>query len=430
MGCVVEAGWHYAQAGIVPPARNVRLDFGGGNGSLGGPAHVALPAAVNAHDHGRAISTLAAGVADDVLERWIPASQRVPCVDAGLEATVALARMARAGIAATQICHDAATLEAGISGAVAIAGAARKVGIRVEIALPVYDMNLDGYVSQEGRLLGLPASDMTGAAGSRAAAAPIVEQIAAVEEAASRAEGGGVTVAFHAVGLPWCSPALFSAVAERSMATGRRVFMHLLETGQQRRWADAAYDSRPLHMLDEAGLLSDRLACAHGVHLRDSEIALLAERGVTVSVNTSSNLRLASGIAAVPDFVRAGLRFGLGIDSFGWSDDPDPWSEARLCRLVHRGRGSDHSLDDSAVLTALSRGHRPGDLVLFDLDRLAPDRLEQADPLALILARGSSAQVTDLLVEGRPVMRAGRVLGVDAEASEAELRARLRLPAR
>ena len=53
---------------------------------------------------------------------------------------------------------------------------------------------------------------------------------------------------------------------------------------------------------------------AHGVHLTDAECALLAERGVTVAVNTACNLRLRSGVAPVGRFMRQGLRFGLGLD--------------------------------------------------------------------------------------------------------------------
>jgi len=75
--------------------------------------------------------------------------------------------------------------------------------------------------------------------------------------------------------------------------------MHLFETQAQREWADAVYPEGLVCRLDEIGFLSPRLTVAHGVWLKEDECALLAERGVTVSVNTSSNLRLRSGIAPV-----------------------------------------------------------------------------------------------------------------------------------
>ncbi|NJN36902.1 MAG: amidohydrolase family protein [Nitrospiraceae bacterium] len=72
--------------------------------------------------------------------------------------------------------------------------------------------------------------------------------------------------------------------------------------------------------LDRLGLLSPRLTVAHGVHLTEEECTLLAKRQVTVSVNTSSNLRLRSGVAPVSRFRRTGLGFGLGLDGMSFDD--------------------------------------------------------------------------------------------------------------
>ena len=57
-----------------------------------------------------------------------------------------------------------------------------------------------------------------------------------------------------------------------------------------------------VRFLDDIGLLSPRLTVAHGVHLTDEECGLMAERGVTVAINTACNLRLRSGVAPVGRF--------------------------------------------------------------------------------------------------------------------------------
>ena len=59
------------------------------------------------------------------------------------------------------------------------------------------------------------------------------------------------------------------------------------------------------------------------MHLREDECELLAEHGVIVSVNTSSNFRLRSGIAPVGQFLRTGVRFGAGLDAQPMDDDDD-----------------------------------------------------------------------------------------------------------
>ena len=77
--------------------------------------------------------------------------------------------------------------------------------------------------------------------------------------------------------------------------------MHLLETSYQRAWLDANYPGGIVRYLDAIGLLSPRLTLAHCAWARPDELALIAERGATISVNTSSNLHLRSGIAPLAE---------------------------------------------------------------------------------------------------------------------------------
>ncbi|MFP6735150.1 MAG: amidohydrolase family protein [Rhodospirillales bacterium] len=101
--------------------------------------------------------------------------------------------------------------------------------------------------------------------------------------------------------------------------------------------------------LDRIGLLSPRLTVAHGVWLRAAECELLAERGVIVSINTSSNLRLHSGIAPVADLIRAGVQIAIGLDAASIDDD-DGLREMRLTQLLHAGTGFDEVLSPARHL--------------------------------------------------------------------------------
>src|SRR5256885_433267 len=85
-----------------------------------------------------------------------------------------------------------------------------------------------------------------------------------------------------------------------------------------------------IRRLDEMGLLSERLTVAHGVWLRPDECELLAARGVTVSVNTSSNLRLGSGLGPVALFKSKRLAWAMGLDGMAFDDDEDAMRELRL----------------------------------------------------------------------------------------------------
>ncbi len=113
-----------------------------------------------------------------------------------------------------------------------------------------------------------------------------------------------VTVQYGPTGVQWCSTPLLEAIAQASADHDRPVHMHLLETRYQRAWADETHPEGIVRFLDDLGLLTPRLTLAHCVWARPDELSLLAERGVTIAVNTSSNLYLKSGIAPVADMLR------------------------------------------------------------------------------------------------------------------------------
>ena len=94
-----------------------------------------LPALSNAHDHGRGMRTTAFGAGDDALEVWIAALGREPATDPYLRAAVAFARMAEAGIATLNHCHNSADPARMVQEAEAVSRAARDVGLRVAFAV-------------------------------------------------------------------------------------------------------------------------------------------------------------------------------------------------------------------------------------------------------------------------------------------------------
>src|SRR5262249_54824212 len=141
----------------------------------------------------------------------------------------------------------------------------------------------------------------------------IASQLETVEQIAKHCESPRFTVQYGPVGMEWCSDALLAEVANAAAASDRRIHMHLLESRYQRGWTDREYADGRVARLGQLGLLSPRLTVAHGVWLRPEENKMLAGHGVTVSVNTSSNLRLKSGIARLAAMKEAGLSFAIGL---------------------------------------------------------------------------------------------------------------------
>ncbi len=374
--------------------RHRRIAFSGNRISAVAPGKpgegaglLALPALTNAHDHARAVKPVALGALELPLELWLAAIVGAPRVDPYLIGAVAFGRSALGG-AGSVMCHYVRP-QGGMSmvdEAREIARAAQDVGVRIAFAPSLRDRNAIAYGEDE-RVLPLVEEKDRAAVRSRLSPKPLppAEQVALVEEIGRAIESDLVTVQFGPAAVQWCSHALLSAIAERSAATGRRVHMHLLETRYQREWADREYPQGMLKFLDSIGLLSPRLSVAHAVWARPAELELLAERGVTISVNNSSNTLMQAACDG-------GRRAVTGID------EPAALEPGRLA-----------------------------DVLVLDYAALARDVIaEQLDELPLVLARATSRHIKALYVAGRQVLSEGRLTGIELAALEAQLVAQLR----
>jgi 5-methylthioadenosine/S-adenosylhomocysteine deaminase len=402
-----------------------------------GTGLLALPAPVNAHDHGYGIRPYDFGALDDALESWIPFMRLRPKTDPYLEALVAFGRIAASGCGATMHCHNSLNLAKLVDEAGAVVRAARDVGIRLGLSCPLLDTSPFVYGGLPELLPGLSAAERARVEALAPAYAPIGEQLAAVDAIARLHGSGMVDVQYGPIGPQWASDALLEAVAEASARTGRRIHMHLLESPRQRVWLDRRFPQGVVKYLDEIGFLSPRLGVAHGVQLRPDECELMAERGVILASNPSANLRLRSGVAPVEAIRKAGLSYAIGLDGTGIDDDQDIWREMRLFHLLHGGRGLDPAVPTAEIFdAAIRRGaavvNQPParDLVVVDYAALVEDAMfDDLDEAQLLLGRMTAGHVRGLVVGGRSVVEDGRLATVDFEAARRELVAQARASA-
>jgi cytosine/adenosine deaminase-related metal-dependent hydrolase len=411
----------------------------------GAAAQWIMPPLANAHDHARGVRPTSLGAFDLPLEMWLAVMTGAPVADPWLVVANALGRQALSGLGAIMVHYTRPQDPSRVAAELReVARAARTIGVRVAIAVALRDENALGYAPDAAVLAALPpeVAEAVRARLLRAPASPAA-QVALVEDLAAELDDPLVDVQYGPYGLEWCSEALLRLVAERSALTGRRVHMHLLESPIQRAYLDAAFPQGPLRFLDGIGLLSPRLSIAHAAHLRPEEMALLAERGVAVSINTSSNLNLRNGIAPAAEMHRRGVRLVTGLDGFSVDDDDDALRELRLNWMLHRGAGLEEGWPLPALVEASTLAGRevlgggrdatllaPGAAAdLLVLRRDAEDVLIPAEEPALLAQRATRAHVRRLVVAGREVVRDGRLTGLDLDAARAELDAQVRVGA-
>jgi cytosine/adenosine deaminase-related metal-dependent hydrolase len=400
--------------------------------------YLALPPLANAHDHLRAIRSVALGGWNLPFELWTLTQASAPKIDPYIAALVALGRSALGGCGSVMVHYTRPQGGRPIeSEAARIARAAELVGVRIAFAVALRDRNPLVYGDEAEILAGLPA-ELGEVLRSRARSPDVAEQIAAVRRVAETCASQTFDVQYGPVGPQWCSDKLLAAVAEASALDGRRVHMHLLETKAQKEWADAAYPGGVIRHLDALGLLSERLCVAHAVWAAPEELDLLALRRVRIATNPSSNLVLGSGIAPIAAAIARKVDVAMGLDGLSLDEDDDALRELRLLLLLHKGVGFERGLDQATALhcaagvgratlsalpaSATLEAGGPADVLLLDRSGLAPDPLSAAvGDLDLLFARARKEHIHSMIVAGRDVVIDGRLVGFDFAAAEREL---------
>lgn len=224
------------------------------------------------------------------------------------------------------------------------------------------------------------------------------------------------------------------------------LLIHLAEDRAEIERVREATGLSSISYLEELGILSERMLAAHVVWPTPEEIELLAERGVGVAHCPESNMKVAAGVAPVPAMLEAGVAVGIGTDGAGsnnnldlldeidtaaklhkvTSGDPTTMSAAEALGLATRGGARAIGLEDE--IGSIEAGKR-ADLIVLSAD--GPHQRPQPpdeNPYSLVVYSSRASDVRTVLVEGRVVVREGRVLTLDEPAifaKAAELRERL-----
>jgi cytosine/adenosine deaminase-related metal-dependent hydrolase len=232
------------------------------------------------------------------------------------------------------------------------------------------------------------------------------------------------------VGLAPCSPFSVSRELMRDAALlardkGVMLHTHLAENDEDVAYSLSRFGCRPGQYAEDLGWTGADVWHAHCVKLDSSEIELFSRSRTGIAHCPCSNCRLGSGIAPIRQLRDAGVRVGLGVDGSASNDAGNLAAEARMAMLLQRvARGADAMSAREALEIATLGGAQV--LGRNDLGQIAPGKradlavwdlrgVEAAgswDPVAALMLCGPT-RVRDLIVEGRQVVRDGRILTLD-----------------
>lgn len=213
------------------------------------------------------------------------------------------------------------------------------------------------------------------------------------------------------------------------------IHIHLHETAEEIRESLAAHNLRPIRRLQKLGLVGPGLIAVHAVHLTEDEIELLAEHGCHVAHCPSSNLKLASGIAPVPELHRRGVNVGLGTDGAASNNRLDIFGEMRLASLLAKGATGDptalpaHTVLEMATLNgarALGLDRRIGSLVkgkradMVAVGLARPELAPCYQPVSHLAYAVGCGHVSHVWVDGELLVEDGALTQLDARALAAK----------
>ena len=206
--------------------------------------------------------------------------------------------------------------------------------------------------------------------------------------------------------------------------------MHVSETKTENQDALRTRHMTPTRLIESLGVLDGWTLIAHGVWLDAADAKILKAHGTGVAHCPSSNMKLASGVAPVVQLLRVGIPVGLGTDGpAGSNNDFDLMEEMNLAADLQKVTANDPTVipAEQAVGMATILGARAAglekeigsletgkraDFITLRLDR--PHAVPLYNVYSQIVYALKGSDVEDTVVEGKPIVRAGRSLTLDA----------------
>jgi cytosine/adenosine deaminase-related metal-dependent hydrolase len=236
-----------------------------------------------------------------------------------------------------------------------------------------------------------------------------------------------------------CSEALLREVANRVRA-GARLHTHASEQLAECELVRAERGDDNIAYFGALGLLGPRSALAHCVHPSMRERHLLATSGAHVVHCPSSNLKLGSGLAPIPELLQQGISVALGADGAPCNNNLDGLLELRLAALLHKHRVGTDALPAPVALElatlggarAIGRADELGSLEVgkradvIVLDLFTPHGVPSPDPISQVVYAAQSRDVRHVFVDGRQLVADGvltSLTGLERGAVLAEARA-------
>lgn len=233
-----------------------------------------------------------------------------------------------------------------------------------------------------------------------------------------------------------CTPEILREASSLAVEYDVPLHIHISETLQEVENNREEFGMPVVPYLKKQNIFDAKVIAAHCVHIDEGEIQTLLHHKAGVAHNPSSNLKLASGFAPVGKMLEEGLNVGIGTDGAASNNDLDMFEEVRLAAFIAKAHTNNptmlpahqallmatrlgaNALHIGNLVGTLETGKR-ADLILVDIEKthnVPRFRRDATSIYAQLVYAGKSTDVSDVMVNGRWLMRDRQLLTLDEEA--------------
>lgn len=249
------------------------------------------------------------------------------------------------------------------------------------------------------------------------------------EENIRKYSAGGRVMAFFGPHAPYtCSEELLIKTKELADKCGTGIHIHVAETKEEVENSKKEKGLPPFEYLEKIGFLGPNVVAAHSTWTSDREIEIIKKRGVKIAHNPTCNMKLASGVARVPDFLEKSIVVSLGTDGAASNNSLDMFDDLKICALVHKLHNRNPSLvpaekvlefatingakalEMEKEIGSIEVGKR-ADIILVDLEK--PHLTPLSNPVSHLVYSAVGSDVDTVIVDGKIIMQNRQVKTLD-----------------
>ena len=225
------------------------------------------------------------------------------------------------------------------------------------------------------------------------------------------------------------------AISEANSVMHKRVNIHVSETEKEHMECILRRNKTPIEYFADMGILDQPVYAAHCVWVTDADLKIMAEKGVTLVHNPTSNLKLGNGHARIPEAIAAGVNVALGTDGVASNNNLNMFEEMHLAALVAKGAEHDPTaLTDAQVLdmatvngaralgrpdTGILKEGFKADIIAVDMTK--PHMIPALDPVSLLIYSAQASDVCMTMVDGEILYEDGEFFTIDVDDAKEKL---------